>query len=154
METLVTIARAIQARGIRALLVGGAVRDSLRGLPPKDFDTEVYGLPAPALAALLAQFGPVDAVGVSFGVLKLRTPTGEAFDFALPRRGSKIAPGHRGFVATPDHTLTIREAARRRDYTVNSMTRDPLRGELFDPFSGQQHFGLALAGCDQSRLSG
>ncbi len=137
--TLITIARAIQALDGRALLVGGAVRDGLLGLPPKDFDTEVYGLPADTLARLLADFGKVDAVGVNFGVLKLHTPQGEEFDFSLPRRDSKAAPGHRGFVTTPDHGMTIREAASRRDYTVNSMARDPLTGELFDPFAGRQH---------------
>jgi tRNA nucleotidyltransferase (CCA-adding enzyme) len=134
-----SILAAIQAAGGRPLIVGGAVRDALRGVDSKDFnqefDIEVYNLPIDQLSELLAGFGRVDAVGRSFGILKLRTPAGHELDVSLPRRESKIGAGHRGFLATPDPTMTPREAAARRDFTWNALAITP-EGELLDFFGG------------------
>jgi tRNA nucleotidyltransferase (CCA-adding enzyme) len=133
------ILAAIQAAGGRPLIVGGAVRDALRGTDRKDFDPEfdieVYGLPIDQLSDLLASFGRVDAVGRSFGILKLRTPAGHELDISLPRRESKIGAGHRGFLAAPDPTMTPHEAAARRDFTWNALALTP-EGELLDFFGG------------------
>jgi tRNA nucleotidyltransferase/poly(A) polymerase len=57
---------------------------------------------------------------------------------SLPRRDSKAGRGHRGFVVTGDPDMSIAEAARRRDFTVNAISRDPLTGEHFDPFDGRR----------------
>src|SRR3989338_2774322 len=43
-EKMLLVVQALQKKGGRALLVGGAVRDELLGAPIKDFDLEVYGL--------------------------------------------------------------------------------------------------------------
>src|ERR1700682_818445 len=43
-QKVLDLARAIQAEGGRALLVGGCVRDALMGREPKDWDLEVYGV--------------------------------------------------------------------------------------------------------------
>jgi tRNA nucleotidyltransferase (CCA-adding enzyme) len=127
---------AIQAAGGLPLIVGGAVRDMLLGHDSKDLDVEVYGLDVERLAVALAPFGRLDAVGRSFGVLKLRTPAGREFDFALPRRESKVGAGHRGFLAAPDPTMTPQEAAARRDFTINAMALTP-NGQVLDFFDGQ-----------------
>jgi tRNA nucleotidyltransferase/poly(A) polymerase len=129
------ILRAIQAAGGRPLIVGGAVRDWLRGEDVKDFDVEVYGMSIDRLAELLAGFGRVDAVGRSFGILKLRLSGGHELDVSLPRRESKVGAGHRGFIAAPDPTMTPREAAARRDFTWNALAVTP-EGELLDFFGG------------------
>jgi len=129
------ILAAIVAAGGRPLIVGGAVRDWLRGDEVKDFDVEVYGLPIDRLSTVLASFGRVDAVGRSFGILKMRLPDGHELDFSLPRRESKVAAGHRGFLAEPDPTMTPREAAARRDFTWNALAVTP-EGELLDFFGG------------------
>ena len=84
------------ARAGRPLLVGGCVRDWLVGLEPKDFDVEVYGTGWDQLEAILNSFGPVQMVGRSFGVMKLKLGH-EFHDFSLPRRESKLGRGHRGF---------------------------------------------------------
>src|SRR3954447_2820550 len=126
---------AIQAAGGRPLIVGGTVRDALMGAAPSEFDIEVYDLPIEQLLDLLAGFGRVDAVGRSFGILKLRLPGGYQIDISLPRRESKIGAGHRGFLATPDPTMTPREAAARRDFTWNALAVTP-EGELLDFFGG------------------
>ncbi len=125
---------AIQVAGGRPLIVGGAVRDVLMGIAPSEFDIEVYDLPIERLLDVLAGLGRVDAVGRSFGILKLRTRAGE-LDISLPRRESKVGAGHRGFLATPDPTMTPREAAARRDFTWNALALTP-EGELLDFFGG------------------
>ena len=64
------IARAVRARGGRALVVGGWVRDGLLGPDPdnasKDLDIEVFGIAAPDLPGLLAPFGNVEAISELF----------------------------------------------------------------------------------------
>ena len=69
------IARAVAAAGGRALVVGGWVRDKLRGIESEDVDVEVFGLAPAALEAILARFGQVLAVGRAFGVLQVRNGT-------------------------------------------------------------------------------
>jgi len=125
------VAQAVKNAGGRALVVGGYVRDRLFGLTPKDIDIEVYGLQINDLERVLAAFGEVHAVGKAFGVLKVL-----GFDISVPRRDSKVGEGHRGFVATPDPNMSLADAAKRRDFTMNSMAMDPLTGELLDPYDG------------------
>jgi tRNA nucleotidyltransferase (CCA-adding enzyme) len=129
------VLEAIQAAGGRPLIVGGAVRDWLRGVEVKDIDVEVYGMPIDRLAEVLGAFGRVDAVGRSFGILKLRLPGGHEIDVSLPRRESKVGAGHRGFIAEPDPSMTPCEAAARRDFTWNALGVTP-EGELLDFFGG------------------
>jgi len=127
-----SIIGAIRDAGGRALVVGGWVRDRLMGRTSKDIDIEVYGLPADSLRAVLATFGPVNAVGESFTVYKVAD-----IDVALPRRESKVGRGHKGFEVHGDPTLSPREAARRRDFTINAIAWDPLTDEYLDPFDGR-----------------
>lgn len=128
---------ALAAAGGRPVIAGGAVRDTLAGHEAKDLDVEVYGLNADQVVAALGGLGAVNAVGRSFGVIKVRTQDDEEVDVALPRRESKSGQGHRGFLVEPDPTMTPREAAARRDFTWNAMMMTP-EGELFDFFGGRQ----------------
>ena len=68
------VARAVDAAGGRALVVGGWVRDRLRGAPSHDIDLEVHGLPAERLRGVLAELAAVNTVGASFAVFKLGAP--------------------------------------------------------------------------------
>ncbi len=121
-----------------AYLVGGCVRDALLGAEQKDFDIEVFGLGYEALARALGRWGRTDLVGKSFGVVKLTTGSGRDFDFSIPRRDSKVAAGHKGFAVTFDATLAPREAAARRDFTINALMWNPRTGELLDFFGGTE----------------
>src|SRR5690606_26420008 len=121
---------------MRAYLVGGCVRDALLGLPNKVFDLEVYGGSYEALETALRPAGRVDLVGRSFGVIKFSTGTGEQWDFSVPRRDSKVAAGHKGFRVEFDPDITPREAASRRDFTINALMFDPRTGEYLDFFAG------------------
>jgi tRNA nucleotidyltransferase (CCA-adding enzyme) len=135
------IAGAVRATGGRALVVGGWVRDRLLGRSAKDLDLEVFGVPQDQLPPLLASFGRVEAVGQSFPVFKVvRGDTAGrvgAIDVALPRRESKIGRGHKGFEVHGDPFMSIEDAARRRDFTINAISWDPLTDEYLDPFHGR-----------------
>lgn len=120
----------------RAFLVGGCVRDALLGISVKDFDVEVFGVSYASLIDALAKCGRVDLVGRSFGVVKLTTGSGLAYDFAIPRRDRKVALGHKGFEVDFDADITPQEAASRRDFTINALMFDPRRGEVLDFFGG------------------
>ena len=133
------IASAVRAAGGRALIVGGWVRDRLRGHPSKDIDLEVFGIPQDRLAALLAPFGRVEPVGQSFPVYKVISKgEGGFIDVALPRRESKSGRGHKGFEVIGDPFMSIEAAAQRRDFTVNAISWDPISDRYEDPFNGRQ----------------
>ncbi len=121
----------------RSYLVGGCVRDWLLGVPVADFDIEVYGIAYGDLAAVLSRHGRADSVGKSFGVVKLTHPSGQVWDFSVPRRDSKRGPGHKGFDIEFDPDLNPTEASARRDFTINSMLWDPRNGEVIDPHGGR-----------------
>jgi len=124
-----TIVKALEAVGARSLLVGGAVRDLLLGHTIKDLDIEVHHITLEDLENLLKRYGPVSLVGKSFGVLKIH---GMDIDWAVPRRDSA---GRKPLVSV-DSTLSLEDAFRRRDLTINAMGIDLVTGELIDPFGG------------------
>jgi tRNA nucleotidyltransferase (CCA-adding enzyme) len=138
-QEAIKIATAVRGAGGRALIVGGWVRDRLLGRESKDIDIEVFGLPAGSVRALLETLGPVEAVGESFQVFKAGT-----IDVSLPRRESKTGRGHRGFDVAGDPSMTVADAARRRDFTINAVSWDPLTGEYLDPFNGRDDLARRL----------
>lgn len=126
-----------------ALVVGGFARDTalaeLKGQPQtsKDIDVEVYGIAFEDLVDKLQQYGRVDLVGASFGIAKVTNPeNGSILDFSIPRADSKVDKGHRGFVVTGDPHMSTRDAARRRDLTINALALNPLTGEMIDEYGG------------------
>jgi tRNA nucleotidyltransferase (CCA-adding enzyme) len=134
------IARAVRDAGGRALVVGGWVRDRLMQHPSsKDVDIEVFGVEAERLRGILQAFGPVNTVGESFTVYKVGD-----LDVSLPRRESKSGRGHKGFIVTGDPAMSVAEAARRRDFTINAISWDPLTGDYLDPFDGRGDIGRRL----------
>ncbi len=141
MYPILTIAhpliKALQSAGGMPLLVGGAVRDALLGKHSKDIDIEVYGLQTEEIQQALAGFGPVHAVGRSFGVLKLRLPEGYEIDISLPQLRSWNPDGIPGSMPIADPYTTPQQAASRRDFTWNAiaLTSD---GQLLDFYAGQR----------------
>ena len=132
-EAALGIAAAVRDAGGRALIVGGWVRDRLLDRESKDIDIEVFGVPADRLRSILSRFGTVNTIGESFTVYKVAD-----IDVALPRRDSKVGAGHRGFEVIGDPRMTIEEAARRRDFTINAIAWDPLTDEYLDPYDGRK----------------
>jgi tRNA nucleotidyltransferase (CCA-adding enzyme) len=149
LRLAIDIATRVRERGGRALAVGGFVRDRLRGESSKDVDLEVFGIAEPDLLPLLASVGRVDAVGQAFAVYKIGP-----VDVALPRRESKTGRGHKAFAVTGDPAMPIAEAARRRDFTINAISWDPLTGEYVDPVGGRADLsGGILRAVDPERFA-
>ena len=132
-QKVLELAGLFHSAGGRALLVGGAVRDALLGQPVKDIDLEIHGLDSRQVLEILESVCEVDAVGMSFGVIKVKHFD---LDISLPRRENKTGAGHKGFLVEVDPQLSIADAAARRDFTVNAIMYDPLACELLDPHGG------------------
>jgi tRNA nucleotidyltransferase (CCA-adding enzyme) len=137
---VIEIATAATEVGGRAMLVGGCVRDELMGVQPKDWDLEIYGVEPAKLREILDSFGEVLVVGEAFAVYKL----GSDLDVSVPRRERKTGKGHRGFTIEGDPHMSFEEACSRRDFTVNAILKDPLTGEIVDPFNGQNDIRLRV----------
>ena len=135
MEALVDICRRIDAAGGFALMVGGAVRDMLLDIPSKDYDLECYNITPEAIMDCLKDSYGIDRVGASFGVMKVKHYD---IDIALPRTENKTGYGHRGFMVDIDPDMSFKDAASRRDFTINAIMFDPLEHEFFDPWDGMK----------------
>jgi tRNA nucleotidyltransferase (CCA-adding enzyme) len=75
-------------------------------------------------------------IGKAFAVYRLG---GLDVEFSIPRLDSKVGEGHKGFVVQAAPDLSFKEAARRRDFTINAMGFDPETEEVHDPWGGAQH---------------
>jgi tRNA nucleotidyltransferase (CCA-adding enzyme) len=109
------IIAALTARGHTAYLVGGCVRDLLRGEGIRDFDVATSAAPE-AVLELLPRAIPI---GLRHGTVMVPTRDGPV-DVTTFRAG-------------PD----IEADLARRDFTINAMAYDPESEALLDPFGGQ-----------------
>ncbi len=109
--------------------VGGAVRDKLLGLQPKEYDWVVVGATAQMMLARGYQ-----QVGKDFPVF-LHPDTKE--EYALARTERKIAKGHTGFECQSSPDVTLEDDLKRRDLTINAIAEDQ-SGQLIDPYGGQE----------------
>ncbi|HYH62075.1 MAG TPA: hypothetical protein VD766_09435, partial [Solirubrobacterales bacterium] len=122
--------------GVDAWLVGGAVRDLLRGEGRADLDIAVVE----DAAEVASRLGPPDTAAESFGTASVRLD-GVRVDIARARRETYAHPG-----ALPTvEPAPLADDLARRDFTVNAMAL-PLFGEveLVDPYSGAADLGAGL----------
>ncbi len=115
---------------MKCYIVGGWVRDYLRGQPSHDKDWVIVGGTKEEVIA--AGFIPLDA---SFPVF-LHPHTKE--EYALARTERKVGKGYRGFEAYSHPDVSLTEDLARRDLTINAMAFDPETQQLIDPFGGQK----------------
>ncbi len=134
-EIVKKITEYVNEAGGRVFYVGGCVRDRLLGIENKDVDIEVHGISPEDLYSILEKAGEPLAYGKSFGVFALR---GEDIDIAMPRRERAVGKGHRDFIVDVNPFIGTREAARRRDFTINALMEDAMTGEIVDHFGGQE----------------
>ena len=115
--------------------VGGAIRDTLMGLPVHDIDYVVVGS---SVEEMIAQgYRPV---GKDFPVFL--HPETQA-EYALARTERKTGKGYKGFMFYADPTVTLEQDLERRDLTINAMAQevgadDKWVGPILDPYNGQQ----------------
>ena len=125
----VKVARKLQAAGHTAFWAGGCVRDLILGRAPKDYDIATDAVPD----QVLAMFKGAVAVGKSFGVV--RVPLGaDWYEVATFRRDHDYIDGRHPSAVTYSDPATD---ASRRDFTINALFLDPLRGVLIDHVAGR-----------------
>jgi len=133
-EDMTAVFDDIVQSGGEVYVVGGAVRDTLLRRSAQDIDVEIHGLDLPALTDVLSRHGTIRTFGASFGIVQLTNLPG--VEFALPRRERKTGETHGDFDVTVVPDMDLREAARRRDFTVNALMWDYTTYEVLDFFGG------------------
>src|SRR5688500_6573347 len=119
-EDALNVVRALRGAGHIAYFAGGCVRDELLGLAPKDYDIATDAHPD-VVRDLLGR-GRTRAVGAAFGVILVHEGISQ-IEVATFRADLEYHDGRRpsGVVFT-----SAEEDARRRDFTINGLFRDPL----------------------------
>lgn len=112
---------------MKIYLVGGAVRDKIMGITPKDYDYVVVGSSPDQMLSL-----GFEQVGADFPVF-LHPDTGD--EYALARKERKVGVGYTGF-ETDWKGVSIEEDLLRRDLTINAIAEDIDTGEIIDPYGG------------------
>ena len=124
------LARVMVALG-EARVVGGAVRDTLLGLPVADVDLATPLPPQQVVDRLEAAGIKAVPTGIAHGTVTA-VADGRPYEVTTLRRDVET-DGRHAVVAFTD---SWREDAARRDFTINALYADPASGELFDYFDG------------------
>ncbi|UUE37226.1 multifunctional CCA addition/repair protein [Pectobacterium aroidearum] len=114
---------------MKIYLVGGAVRDSLLGLPVTEKDWVVVGATPEELLVQGYQ-----QVGKDFPVFLHPVSHDE---YALARTERKSGKGYTGFVCHAAPDVTLEQDLLRRDLTINAIARTE-QGDLIDPYHGRR----------------
>ncbi len=122
------IIQKLRQNGHEALLAGGCVRDHLLGRVPKDYDVATSATPE----QVVRLFPGALTVGAHFGVVIVRAGE-EQIEVATFRTDGSYKDGRRPESVT---FATAEEDARRRDFTVNGLFRDPIADRIIDHVSG------------------
>jgi poly(A) polymerase len=126
------VARLVAALGPEnARYVGGAVRDTLLGLPVKDVDMATPLAPETVVERLAAAGIRTVPTGIAHGTVTAILPEGPVEITTL--RHDVTTDGRRATIA---YAQDWQDDAARRDFTINALYADPRTGELFDWFGG------------------
>ena len=125
--------KAVEGAGGTVYLVGGWVRDHLRGATPRDKDFVITGLEREAIAEL---FPAASLIGHAFPVYLVEID-GVRSEVSFARRERKSGHGYRGFAVDFGAEVTIEDDLFRRDTRINSMAYRLPAMELIDPYGGR-----------------
>src|ERR671933_240671 len=137
----------VRGLGLDAYVVGGAVRDELLGLEPKEADFLVAGVDHAELRAALEPHGKVEDLVVAGQRVGLRlfprdrdvralVPAG--IELAPPRAERSTGPGRHDFEIVAGPEISVEDDMARRDFTVNAIARRLADGTIVDPFDGRR----------------
>ena len=117
--------------GYSCYLVGGAVRNLIRGIKPADFDFATDALPED----IIKMFRKVIPTGIEHGTVTILYK-GMQFEVTTFRIDGNYSNSRH-----PDRiefSSSIYEDLKRRDFTINSMALDPVENSLLDPHDGRK----------------
>lgn len=126
---------------MKVYAVGGAIRDTLMGLPVHDIDYVVVGSSVEEMIA--KGYRPV---GKDFPVFL--HPETQA-EYALARTERKTGHGYKGFHFYADPSVTLEQDLERRDLTINAMAQEvgadgKQFGPIIDPYNGQEDLAAKI----------
>ena len=126
---------------MKVYAVGGAIRDTLMGLPVHDIDYVVVGSSIEEMTA--KGYRPV---GKDFPVFL--HPETQA-EYALARTERKTGQGYKGFHFYADPSVTLEQDLERRDLTINAMAQEvdvdgKQFGPIIDPYNGQEDLAAKI----------
>ncbi|XXY46541.1 HD domain-containing protein [Sorangium sp. So ce269] len=130
-EDVLGICRRLRERGKRGWIVGGCVRDLLRGQPAKDWDVATDARPD----EVVASFRKVIPTGIQHGTVTVLV-RGVPYEVTTLRGDGTYSDGRR-----PDRVEFVDDITAdlaRRDFTMNAIALDPVDGHVIDPFGGQK----------------
>ena len=131
-SAVLAVMNALEEAGYSAYVVGGCVRDALRGVAPHDFDVTTSARPEEMMKAFSAF--RVIPTGIEHGTLTVLSD-GIPVEVTAYRVDGAYKDGRHPLSVT--FTNDLRKDAARRDFTVNAMAWSPTRG-LQDFFGGQE----------------
>ena len=131
----------LNAQGYQGFLVGGCVRDLLRGVPPTDYDMTTSATPE-EVKKLFSDKNVVET-GVRHGTVTVFS-RGMPLEITTFRTDGSYSDGRHPDGVT--FASTIEEDLARRDFTVNAMAWNPRKG-LADPFGGREDLQKRLIRC-------
>lgn len=137
-QDIIDISDAYIRAGKDIFLVGGAVRDFIQGIKPKDWDLVTNALPNES-KEILKGFRVSDEQGKNFGVLRVYTkdePLGyEVASYRKDISGGRDTKGDDQKVEMGDH-ITIQDDCNRRDLTINALFYDIKNQKIVDLVGG------------------
>lgn len=134
------VLRTLQRAGYPTYMVGGSVRDLLRGVAPKDFDLATAARPEQVQAC----FRRVLPTGLQHGTVTVLLG-GEQVEVTTFRTEGVYLDGRRpSEVSFRDD---VRDDLARRDFTINAMAYDPVTRTLVDPFGGRADLDARMVRC-------
>ena len=130
----------LRDHGFQAFLVGGCVRDMVRGIEPSDYDVATSALPDD----IERLFRRVVPTGKQHGTMTVLT-AGRPVEVTTFRTEGAYLDGRRP--SSVAFHGSIEDDLSRRDFTINAMAYDPIARELRDPFGGQQDLAAGVVRC-------
>lgn len=125
------ICRRLREKGRRGWIVGGCVRDLLRGEDAKDWDVATDARPE----EIVRFFRKVIPTGIQHGTVTV-VQKGVHYEVTTLRGEGAYSDGRR-----PDSVEFVDDITAdlaRRDFTMNAIAIDPVDGHLIDPFGGRR----------------
>ncbi|SDD60609.1 CCA tRNA nucleotidyltransferase [Sporomusa acidovorans] len=140
MKTARKIMAALSAAGHESYIVGGAVRDMVRGVRPADIDIATSAMPERIVEIIGQQGWKAIMVGVAFGVVVV-VAAGRSYEVATLRSEQYGRDSHR-----PEKVIlgvSLAQDLARRDFTINAMAMDST-GRLIDLFGGRDDLAAGI----------